>query len=128
MRVLLDTQAFLWLLGDDSLLSDRARSVFANPDNEVLLSVASVWEIVVKAQRGKLQFPQPAGPYIRQQIRKTSVDVLPISLAHVLQVEKLPTHHRDPFDRILLAQAVEERIPIMSTDRAFEAYPVEILW
>jgi len=128
MKVLLDTQAFLWLLSGDSQLSDPARKIFSNPDNEILLSVASVWEIVVKAQRGKLSFPQPAAPYIRQQIRKTCIEVLPISLAHVLRVEKLPTHHRDPFDRILLAQAVEERIPIMSTDRAFQAYPVEIVW
>ena len=128
MRVLLDTQVFLWLLSDDSQLSDTARRVFANADNGILLSVATVWEIVVKAQRGKLPFPQPAAPYIRQQIGKTSVEVLPISLAHTLRVEKLPTYHRDPFDRILLAQAVEERIPIMSTDRAFRAYPVEIIW
>ena len=128
MNILLDTQVFLWLLSDDFQLSDPARRVFANPDNGVLLSVASVWEIVVKAQRGKLPFPQPAASYIRQQIRKTCVEVLPISLAHVLRVEKLPSHHRDPFDRILLAQAVEERIPIMSTDRAFQAYPVEIVW
>jgi PIN domain nuclease of toxin-antitoxin system len=94
----------------------------------VWISVASIWEIVVKAARGKLQFPQPAAPYLREQIRQTRVDVPPIGLSHVFKLESLPMRHRDPFDRILVAQALEERIPLVSRDRMLGAYGVKILW
>jgi PIN domain nuclease of toxin-antitoxin system len=94
----------------------------------VLLSVASVWEIVVKATGCKLPFPEPVAPYIREQIRQTRVEVLPIVLSHVLRLESLPMRHRDPFDRILVAQALEERIPLVSRDRTLGGYGVEILW
>jgi PIN domain nuclease of toxin-antitoxin system len=93
-----------------------------------LLSVASIWEIVVKAARGKLPFPQPAARYLREQIRQTRVEVLPIILSHVFRLESLPMRHRDPFDRILVAQALEERIPLVSRDRILRAYGVELLW
>ena len=93
----------------------------------MLLSVASIWEIVVKAACGRLSFPQPAAPYLREQVRQTRVEVLPIVLSHVLRLESLPMRHRDPFDRILLAQALEEGIPLVSRDRALDAYGVEML-
>jgi len=94
----------------------------------VLLSVASIWEIVVKAASGKLAFPQPAAPYLREQIRQTRLEVLPIVLSHVLRLESLPMRHRDSFDRILVARALEERIPLVSRDRTLRTYGVEILW
>ena len=128
MRLLLDTHTFLWIVGDDARLSPAARSAFRSPQNEVLLSLASIWEILVKATLGKLPFPRPAAPYLRQQIRHTQVEVLPIMLAHVLRLESLPMRHRDPFDRILVAQALEERIPLVSRDRALAAYEVKVLW
>ena len=128
MKLLLDTHAFLWIVGDDARLSQAARNAFRSPQNEVWLSVASIWEIVVKAARGKLAFPQPAAHYLREQIRQTRVDVLPISLSHVLKLESLPMRHRDPFDRILVAQALEEGIPLLTRDRMLGAYGVEILW
>jgi len=128
VKLLLDTHAFLWILGDDARLSQAARNAFSSPQNEVLLSVASIWEIVVKAASGKLAFPQPAAPYLREQIRQTRLEVLPIVLSHVLRLESLPMRHRDPFDRILVAQALEERIPLVSRDRTLRTYGVEILW
>lgn len=128
MKLLLDTHAFLWIVADDARLSQAARNAFSGPQNEVWLSVASIWEIVVKAARGKLPFPQPAAPYLREQIRQTRVEVLPISLSHVFRLESLPMRHRDPFDRILVAQALEERIPLVSRDRTLSGYGVEILW
>jgi len=128
VKLLLDTHTFLWIVGDDARLSPAARSAFRNPQNEVLLSIASIWEILVKAALGKLPFPRPAASYLREQIRHTRVEVLPIMLAHVLRLERLPMRHRDPFDRILVAQALEERIPLVSRDRTLSAYGVEILW
>ncbi len=128
MKLLLDTHAFLWILSDDARLSQAARNAFRSPQNEVLLSVASIWEIVVKATRGKLPFPQPAAPYLHEQIRQTRVAVLPIILSHVLRLESLPMRHRDPFDRILVAQALEEQIPLVSRDRTLDGYGIEILW
>jgi len=126
VKLLLDTHAFLWILSDDARLSQAARNAFRNPQNDVLLSVASVWEIVVKASRGKLTFPHPAVPYLREQIRQTRVAVLPIILSHVLSLESLPMRPRDPFDRILVAQALDEGIPLVS--RTLGGYGIEILW
>ena len=128
MKVLLDTHTFLWVVSDDPRLSKSARKIFTGADNEILLSVASVWEILIKAESGKLPFPRPAGAYLRSQLRKTSTTVLPLLLSHVFQLENMPTHHRDPFDRMILAQAIEEGLPILSADTKFRLYPVEVLW
>ncbi|MGC2108682.1 MAG: type II toxin-antitoxin system VapC family toxin [Candidatus Korobacteraceae bacterium] len=128
MKVLFDTHAYLWAVTEDRRLSPAARKIFTAADNDILLSVASLWEILVKAENGKLPFPSPVSPYIRAQLKRTSTAVLPILLPHVLQLEKLPSHHRDPFDRIILAQAIEEDIPLVSVDKKFHLYPVEVLW
>jgi PIN domain nuclease of toxin-antitoxin system len=128
LRVLFDTHGFLWAVSDDSHLSSTARRIFTDPANEILLSVASIWEILVKAEAGRLPLPRPSASYIQSQLLKTSTEVLPILLRHVLQIANLPPHHRDPFDRIILAQAVEEKIPVVSADTKFRAYPVEVLW
>ncbi len=128
MRVLLDTHAFLWALTDNRRLSRKARDLFAASTNEVLLSVESIWEILFKAQSGRLPFPHPAGPFLKSELRRTSIELLPILISHVLRLESLPEHHRDPFDRILLAQAIEEDIAIVSADSRFRLYPVQVLW
>ncbi len=128
MRFLLDTHAFLWAITADSKLSRKAARLFSEPTNEALLSVASVWEIIIKAQRGKLIVPKPAAVYLSEQIRTTAVLLLPITLRHVLRIDALPMHHRDPFDRILLAQAIEEAIPLLTAGRHFAPYGVEIIW
>jgi PIN domain nuclease of toxin-antitoxin system len=128
VKVLFDTHAFFWAVSSDRRLSPSARDVFVRPENEVVLSVASIWEILLKAATGRFPFPQPAGAFIRSAMSKTSVTVLPILLQHVLRVEQLPPHHRDPFDRIILAQAIEEQIPIVSVDEKLRQYPVQVLW
>lgn len=128
MRVLFDTHAFLWVISDDPRLSSSARNAFSRQENEIILSVASVWEVLLKAATGRFPFPQPAGPFLRSELRKGSVIVLPILLQHVLRLEDLPSHHRDPFDRIILAQAIEEKMPIVSIDVKFRQYPVAVLW
>ncbi len=128
MRILFDTHVFLWAISSDSRLSLKASATFADTETEALLSVATIWEILVKTQRGKLPFPNPAGPYLRDQIQRTSMSILPVALEHVLRIEKLPMHHRDPFDRILIAQAIAESVPIVTADRQFARYDVETIW
>ena len=128
LKILFDTHAFFWIVSDDPRLSAAARKIFARSDSEIILSVASIWEILLKAQTGKFPFPRPADAYIRAQIKKSSITVLPIRLEHVFRLEQLALHHRDPFDRIILAQALEENIPIVSADSKFRLYPVEVLW
>ncbi len=128
MRILFDTHVFLWAIASDSRLSLKASATFADTETEALLSVATIWEILVKTQRGKLPFPNPAGPYLRDQIQRTSMSILPVALEHVLRIEKLPMHHRDPFDRILIAQAIAESVPIVTADRQFARYDVETIW
>jgi PIN domain nuclease of toxin-antitoxin system len=108
-------------------MSQHARDIFIGPSN-LLLSIASIWEILIKVQLGKLNLPQPAGPYIIRKLAENRIEVLPITLDHVLGIESLPLHHRDPFDRLLIAQSIEEGWPIITADPWFARYPVEVIW
>ena len=128
MTCLLDTHCFLWAIRDDARLSGRAARIFRDGRNHLLLSVASVWEMMVKAEIGRLEFPRPAGDFLKRQIVSNGIRVLPIRLADALRLEGLPLHHRDPFDRMLIAQALEEEVPIVSADPALRAYGAEIIW
>lgn len=127
MRTLLDTHAFLWGIAGDRRMSQRARDIFIGP-SRLSLSLASIWEILIKVQVGKLNLPLPSGPYLIGKLAENRIETLPISLDHLLRFERLPVHHRDPFDRMLIAQAVEEGWPIITADSHFSRYPVEVIW
>jgi PIN domain nuclease of toxin-antitoxin system len=127
MKAILDTHAFLWALTGDSRMSHHARDIFTG-STDLLLSVASFWEILIKAESGKLNFPRPAGPYVLSRLAENRIKTLSISIDHLLALERLPMHHRDPFDRILIAQSLNERIPIVTSDPLFAGYPVEVIW
>jgi PIN domain nuclease of toxin-antitoxin system len=127
MRALLDTHAFLWAIADDKRLSRRAQKIFTGP-NDLWLSVASFWEILIKVRTGKLPLPEPSGPYLVRKAAENRIEVLPIKLDHVLRIESLEEHHRDPFDRVLIAQSIEEKLPLVTSDPHFERYPVELIW
>jgi PIN domain nuclease of toxin-antitoxin system len=127
MKAILDTHAFLWALAGDARMSRHARDIFAGPA-ELSLSIASVWEILLKVQSGKLNFLQPAGPYLLSKLAENSIKLLPISIDHLLALERLPMHHRDPFDRMLIAQSMEEGWPIITADPMFKQYPIRIIW
>jgi PIN domain nuclease of toxin-antitoxin system len=127
MKALLDTHTFLWAIAQEGKLSRRAQQVYTG-SNDLWLSVASVWEILIKVQTGRLLLPQPSGPYLVKKLIKDKIEVLPVTLDHVLQVESLPLHHRDPFDRLLIAQSIEEGWPIVTADPLFEPYPVDVIW
>ena len=108
-------------------MSERAREIFIGPSN-LSISVASIWEILIKVQVGKLSLPAPAGPYIIRKLSENRIETLPISLDHLLAFGRLPLHHRDPFDRILIAQSIEEDMPILTADSFFSRYPVKVVW
>jgi PIN domain nuclease of toxin-antitoxin system len=127
MKALLDTQPFLWAITKDARISDRASDIFTGT-SDLSLSMVSIWEILIKVQTGKLNLPRPAGAYLLGQLADNEIETLPVTLDHLLAFEKLPMHHRDPFDRILIAQAVAEDWPIITSDRDFAKYPVRVIW
>jgi PIN domain nuclease of toxin-antitoxin system len=127
MKALLDTHTFLWAIADEGKLSRRARQIYTG-SNDLWLSVASMWEILIKVQAGKLPLPEPAGPYLVKKLAQNQIELLPITLDHVLRIESLPPHHRDPFDRLLIAQGIKEKWPIITADPWFSRYPVDVIW
>ena len=127
MKAILDTHAFLWALAGDERMSSHARDIFAG-STDLSLSIASVWEILIKVQSGKLNFPRPAGPYLLTRLAENRIKKLSISIDHLLAFERLPLHHRDPFDRILIAQSIEENWPIITADPMFRRYPIQVIW
>lgn len=126
MRQLLDTHIFIWFVMGDPRISVSMRSQIEN--NENLLSIASVWEMAIKHSIGKLNFGLAFNEFIEQQIIRNGIELLPITIDHITVVATLPLHHRDPFDRILIAQALVENIPILSADKIFDAYPIRRVW
>lgn len=128
MTLLLDTHTFLWFCQDDPLLSSTSKTLIEDPANRKLVSVASCWEIAIKAGLGKLILGEPSETYISAALSRTGFEFLPISLVHATRVETLPLHHRDPFDRLLIAQAMIEAMPIVSVDMAFDLYGIRRLW
>ncbi len=128
MRILLDTHAFLWLTSDDMRVSKKAKKLFLDEENEFFLSLASIWEMAIKISLEKLELNQPLEKFILNQLQENFIDQLTISFRHVTKVRLLPFYHRDPFDRLLIAQAQEEGMAIMSSDTAFDSYDVERLW
>jgi PIN domain nuclease of toxin-antitoxin system len=123
-RLLVDTHALLWWLADDPGLSPAARDTIAERTNEPLVSTASVWEIAIKRSLGKLEVPDD----LPDRISENGFDWLAVAPQHAWQVGELPAHHRDPFDRLLIAQALVEGLPVVTADARFGAYGVEVRW
>ncbi len=128
MKLLVDTQAWLWSFAQPELLTDTARAALEAEDNEIFVSAGTAWEIVIKNTIGKLPLPLPGPEYVRTRMAQAGHAALPIGMDHVLAVAELPLHHRDPFDRLLIAQARVEGMTIVSADRQLSAYDVSILW
>jgi PIN domain nuclease of toxin-antitoxin system len=128
MRVLIDTHVFLWWVEGDRALPAKARDALADPDNECLLSMASAWELAIKTGLGKLQLALSVRRYVREHVAANGFRLLDIGLAHIGRLEGLPLHHRDPFDRLLIAQSLEEKLPVVTADPMFRKYGVKRLW
>lgn len=128
MRVLLDTHAFLWWVADSPKLSADARELIANEKNEPIFSVVSAWEIATKAGVGKLELSDSPEKFVTEQISRNVLVVLPIYLRHALGVHSLPDYHRDPFDRLLIAQATAENVAILTADPLITKYQIQTVW
>jgi PIN domain nuclease of toxin-antitoxin system len=127
MRLLLDTHIFIWWADQPEQLSPAALSALEDEANELLLSVASVWEMQIKIQFGKLKLSLPLQELVKNQQETNDITVSPVALAHVLALDALPFHHKDPFDRLLIAQSIEEDLTLVSADSQFSAYSVKLL-
>jgi PIN domain nuclease of toxin-antitoxin system len=128
VTIILDTHTFLWFIAGDKKLSTQARSLIEDPNNRVLLSIVSLWEIVVKASTGRLPLSRTFADLFQQDVSGNGIEVLPTTLAHLEVLSTLPLLHRAPFDRLLIAQSISEAIPIVGTDMAFDQYSVTRLW
>jgi len=128
MRLLFDTHCWLWWLTTPDRLGRDVRSRVENAANGIYLSAASSWEIAIKHALGKLPLPEPPARFVPVRLARDGVLALPIEHAHALHVASLPHHHRDPFDRLLIAQAQLEKMPIVTADPQFQAYDVELVF
>jgi len=124
MKILLDTHIFLWFISGDTRLPKFLKEIICEPDNEVYLSVVSVWEAIIKHQLGKLPLPESPEIYLPKQRQRHLICSLPVDEESVAQLSKLPPIHRDPFDRMLISQAMQHKLTILTVDDAIRAYPV----
>ncbi len=127
MKYLLDTHALLWFINDDNSLSEKAKSIIENSENQILVSIASFWEIAIKRSIGKLDLKQSTEELFKET-QNLNFILATIDERFIFLIETLPLHHRDPFDRILIAQAIVENLEIISIDEAFDAYPLKRIW
>ena len=128
MNLLLDTHSFIWFVEDNPSLSSHARILIEEPTNDVFLSIASLWEMAIKISLSKLDLSQPFDLFIPNQLLLNDITLLDITVGHTLRVATLPFHHRDPFDRLLIAQSQVEGMPVISIDSIFDAYGMTRLW
>jgi PIN domain nuclease of toxin-antitoxin system len=128
LRALVDTHTFLWELLSDHRSSRRAIEVMADPNNELYFSLVSLWEIAIKIKTGKLNAIGSSVSYIRDEMKAYGLKLLPIQYDHILQLENLPRFHGDPFDGLLIAQALHEGLPILTDDAKFREYGVQVIW
>ncbi len=127
MRILLDTHVFLWAILDDERYSGPMRDAMCDGQNELYLSVASIWEILIKSSLGKLPLPKPTATFIAGEMFKNRIRQLGIQAQHLASLENLPLLHKDPFDRMIVAQAKSDRLTIATADTSFDAYGVQLL-
>jgi PIN domain nuclease of toxin-antitoxin system len=127
MKVL-DTHAFLWMITDDERLSENARHTFLNKENSMYFSAASLWEICIKKSLGKISLKDGWFQTIQKEMEINTIQWLPIEMAHFAEVSELAFHHRDPFDRMLIAQAIVEELKLLSRDSRLSNYPVDLIW
>lgn len=128
MKLLLDTNVFIWLNDAPQRVRAQVMTIIANSDNDLFLSLTSIWEMQIKIQLGKLQLSDALPDILRTQQVDNNLQILTINLSHIWALENLPYHHRDPFDRLLIAQAQIEGMTLVSADGMFELYDVDLLW
>ena len=128
MRLLLDTHALLWFLEGSPRLGVKVRNAIRNIQNDVFVSPAAIWEISIKDSLGKLALPEPFAEMFPRRLAENRIALLPIEIPHILMHRTLPLHHHDPFDRLIIAQALEENLTIATCDPLFAPYGVSVEW
>lgn len=128
MKLLLDTHVFIWWDSDPAKLSKKALALCSGPGNTLFLSVASAWEMQIKMQLGKMKLAFSLQDIIREQQKANGLQIMPVELEHVLALHSLPAHHNDPFDRLLIAQARAESAVLVSKDKIFSTYQIDLIW
>jgi PIN domain nuclease of toxin-antitoxin system len=128
MNILLDTHAFLWFIAGSDELSVTARELIEDENNRIFLSAASLWEMAIKVSLEKLTLNEPFETLIPEQLSQNGIEILNINTAHAAKIIQLPFHHRDPFDRLLIAQALVEDMSLISIDETFDAYEIKRIW
>lgn len=128
MKYLLDTVVWLWSVSSVERIGDQGREILADGKSEIYLSCASSWEIAIKTQAGRCQLPEPPAQYVPKRLAEQGIKALSINQTHALKTYDLPLHHRDPFDRMIISQAIVEGMVILSSDHQFEKYAVELVW
>ncbi|MDJ0900714.1 MAG: type II toxin-antitoxin system VapC family toxin [Xenococcus sp. MO_188.B8] len=127
MKLLLDTHTFLWFVNDNPRLSAYLKDLIEDEDNSIYLSFASLWEMSIKYNLGKLKFDTSYEKFVEEEIIQSSIKLINIKLEHLNIYSTLPLHHKDPFDRLIIAQSIVEEVPIITVDIAFEKYPINII-
>ena len=128
MNILLDTHTFLWWVAEDAQLSLKAKEIIANPDNKIYFSVVSAWEIIIKVGLGKLFLSEPPETYIPSRTTANQFEILAVQMPHILKINSLPNFHKDPFDRLLIAQSLVEDLSLLTVDNVIAQYPVQTIW
>jgi PIN domain nuclease of toxin-antitoxin system len=128
MKYLLDTMVWLWSVGPTDKIGRAGLEILTSGDEEIYLSAASSWEIAIKTKLGKYELTGPPGRYVPKRLAEQGIQSLSITQRHSLKVYDLPLHHQDPFDRLIIAQAIAEEMTVLTADRAFGKYPVDVLW
>lgn len=128
MKVLIDTHVFIWWTSDQMKLSAYVYNLLTDASTEAILSIASIWEMQIKLSLGKLTFKTALPELVENEVKRNQIKLLPINLTHIYALSNLPNHHRDPFDRLLIAQAMNEKLALVSIDEKFDSYDVERLW
>jgi PIN domain nuclease of toxin-antitoxin system len=128
MRILIDTHVFIWWTSDSQKLSLTLYNLLTSPKTQVILSVVSIWEMQIKLSLGKLELKTALPELVEDEVKQNRIELLPLDLSHIYALSNLPNYHRDPFDRLLIAQAKSEELVIISIDEKFDGYDIERLW
>lgn len=128
MKYLIDTHVLIWIINDDEKLNKKVADLYMNEDNEIFISIASIWEMAIKISLKKLILPSALPVFVQEHILGNNIQIFNLELSNIYSLESLPYHHRDPFDRIIISQAISENIPIISYDKQFVNYDVKCIW
>ena len=128
MKYLLDSHVLFWIITGDLQLSRKAKNIYLDEKNKIFISIASLWEIAIKISLNKLSISMRLPEFVQEHVIANEISIMPIELTHIYNLENLPFYHRDPFDRLIIAQSMAEKINILSNDTVFDRYPVKRIW